>query len=100
MTHFYLFGEKCNCANALKWFRKIILHRPGIEPGTPAWKAAMLTITPSTLVHLQYRLMSHNSKDIMSHNSKYLYSVLWPNDDFSPYILCNIIVINQMQVLN
>ena len=26
------------------------MHRPGIEPGTTAWKAAMLTITPSTLL--------------------------------------------------
>ena len=25
------------------------MRRPGIEPGTTAWKAAMLTITPSTL---------------------------------------------------
>ena len=29
---------------------KYFLRRPGIEPGTTAWKAAMLTITPSTLL--------------------------------------------------
>ena len=27
-----------------------ILRGPGIEPGSTAWKAAMLTITPATLV--------------------------------------------------
>ena len=26
------------------------LRQPGIEPGTTAWKAAMLTITPLTLL--------------------------------------------------
>ena len=25
------------------------VHRPGLEPGTPAWKADMLTPTPTTL---------------------------------------------------
>ena len=28
------------------------MRRPGIEPGTTAWKAAMLTITPSTLLSI------------------------------------------------
>ena len=28
------------------------MRRPGIEPGSTAWKAAMLTIIPPTLVHL------------------------------------------------
>ena len=28
-----------------------ILRQPGIEPGTTAWKAAMLTITPLTPLH-------------------------------------------------
>jgi hypothetical protein len=31
-------------------FRKKKLRQPGIEPGTAAWKATMLTITPLTLV--------------------------------------------------
>ena len=26
------------------------MRRPGVEPGTSAWKAPMLTVTPSTLV--------------------------------------------------
>ena len=25
------------------------MRRPGVEPGTSAWKAPMLTVTPSTL---------------------------------------------------
>ena len=25
------------------------MRRPGVEPGTIAWKATMLTVTPSTL---------------------------------------------------
>ena len=28
------------------------MRRPGIEPGSTAWKAAMLTIIPPTLVHV------------------------------------------------
>ena len=36
-------------ATLTKWlFQKIILRRPGIEPGSTAWKAAMLTIIPPT----------------------------------------------------
>ena len=31
------------------WNLKKCLRQPGIEPGTTAWKAAMLTITPLTL---------------------------------------------------
>ena len=27
------------------------MRRPGLEPGTPAWKADMLTPTPTTLYH-------------------------------------------------
>ena len=26
------------------------MRRPGVEPGTSAWKAPMLTVTPSTLM--------------------------------------------------
>ena len=34
-----------------KTFEKTnVLRRPGIEPGSTAWKAAMLTIIPPTLV--------------------------------------------------
>ena len=29
------------------------LRRPGIEPGSTAWKATMLTITPPTLVSVE-----------------------------------------------
>ena len=29
------------------------MRRPGVEPGTSAWKAPMLTVTPSTLVRLR-----------------------------------------------
>ena len=32
-----------------KFHKKLTLRRPGIEPRTTAWKAAMLTVTPSTL---------------------------------------------------
>ena len=31
-----------------KIFSKRVLRRPGIEPGSTAWKAAMLTIIPPT----------------------------------------------------
>ncbi len=27
------------------------MRRPGLEPGTPAWKAEMLTPTPTTLYY-------------------------------------------------
>ena len=30
------------------------MRRPGIEPGSTAWKAAMLTTIPPTLVNLQH----------------------------------------------
>ena len=29
---------------------KKFMRQPGVEPGTAAWKATMLTVTPSTLV--------------------------------------------------
>jgi hypothetical protein len=32
--------------------RRKKMRRPGIEPGSTAWKAAMLTIIPPTLAHL------------------------------------------------
>ena len=32
-----------------KFHKKLTLRRPGIEPRSTAWKAAMLTVTPSTL---------------------------------------------------
>ena len=40
-------GIKCEklrkCPDSFK------MRRPGVEPGTSAWKAPMLTVTPSTL---------------------------------------------------
>ena len=33
--------------------KKKIMRRPGIEPGSTAWKAAMLTIIPPTQACLQ-----------------------------------------------
>ena len=34
--------------------QKIYVRRPGIEPGTIAWKATMLTTTPPTLLTLHF----------------------------------------------
>ena len=34
------------------------MRRPGIEPGSTAWKAAMLTIIPPTLVQVSYHNIS------------------------------------------
>ena len=31
--------------------RKDHVRRPGVEPGSTAWKATMLTVTPPTLLH-------------------------------------------------
>ena len=39
-----------NCVCIFNNF-KIVLRRPGVEPGSTAWKATMLTVTPPTLVH-------------------------------------------------
>ena len=36
--------------------RKYRMRRPGIEPGSTAWKAAMLTTIPPTPVSLRYFL--------------------------------------------
>ena len=36
---------------------------PGIEPGSNAWKASMLTITPPTLENLQSRKKSDFESD-------------------------------------
>ena len=33
------------------------MRRPGVEPGTNAWKAPMLTVTPSTHVGLLHNLV-------------------------------------------
>ena len=30
---------------------KLHVRRPGVEPGSTAWKATMLTVTPPTLPH-------------------------------------------------
>ena len=45
------------------------MRRPGIEPGTTAWKAAMLTITPSTLLEVY----SYLKPEIIFLNQKYRY---------------------------
>ena len=40
---------------SLNWRRKslfVVMRQPGIEPGSTAWKAAMLTTIPLTLTHL------------------------------------------------
>ena len=48
----YIFSECQNGVFSSCWGRpeiEKILRRPGIEPGSTAWKAAMLTIIPPTL---------------------------------------------------
>ena len=44
----FLFGSKKKTKKKKK--KKKNLRGPGIEPGSTAWKAAMLTITPATLL--------------------------------------------------
>ena len=38
--------------------RIFAMRQPGIEPGSTAWKAAMLTTIPPTLVKLKQRVKS------------------------------------------
>ena len=35
------------------------MRRPGLEPGTPAWKADMLTPTPTTQKNIYYLLFTY-----------------------------------------
>ena len=45
-----------------KIFSKRVLRRPGIEPGSTAWKAAMLTIIPPThLINIPWNYASRHS---------------------------------------
>ena len=45
MMYMYLRGDK------MKLVLKNHVRRPGVEPGSTAWKATMLTVTPPTLLH-------------------------------------------------
>ena len=47
--------------------KKILMRRPGIEPGSTAWKAAMLTTIPPTLVSARCRFES-TSGDVSGYN--------------------------------
>ncbi|GIX97640.1 hypothetical protein CEXT_727541 [Caerostris extrusa] len=46
------------------------LRRPGVEPGSTAWKAAMLTVIPPTLRELSYSksLSGQNWVNVMLHS--------------------------------
>ena len=44
-----LIGNPCSPPQKKTKQQKKKLRRPGIEPGSTAWKATMLTITPATL---------------------------------------------------
>ena len=35
---------------SVDWTKKNLVRRPGVEPGSIAWKATMLTVTPPTLL--------------------------------------------------
>ena len=39
-----------HCAESLSEMEKKMMHWPGVEPGSIAWKATMLTVTPPTLI--------------------------------------------------
>ena len=43
-----LFSSKIMISTPQKETIKKNMHRPGVEPGTAAWKATMLTVTPPT----------------------------------------------------
>ena len=43
------------------------LRQPGIEPGSAAWKATMLTITPLTLYNFKYPLLERVYTQSYSH---------------------------------
>ena len=45
MMYMYLRGDK------MKLVLKNHVRRPGVEPGSTAWKATMLTVTPPTLLY-------------------------------------------------
>ena len=40
---------------------KKILRWPGVEPGSTAWKATMLTVTPPTLAYLFLKIIHYLS---------------------------------------
>ena len=43
-------GAVCTCIPTKKKKKKKFMRWPGVEPGSTAWKATMLTVTPPTLV--------------------------------------------------
>ena len=40
-----------------QFWSKRYVRRPGVEPGSTAWKATMLTVTPPTLLVIQYTIV-------------------------------------------
>lgn len=48
------------------------LRRPGIEPGTDAWKASMLTITPPTLVYILWVTYARDMTAVYNPSFSYL----------------------------
>ena len=45
-------------SNGCEAREKTLLRRPGVEPGSTAWKATMLTVTPPTRVLVRASLFS------------------------------------------
>ena len=46
------------------------MRRPGVEPGSTAWKATMLAITPPTLVEVMYLTLLLNTLNFSCHQRK------------------------------
>ena len=61
-------------------FEKKKMRRPGIEPGSTAWKATMLTITPPTLLSLSKKhiqILSAQQHTIASHKGFLPLEKIW-----------------------
>ena len=49
---------------------KSFMRRPGVEPGSTAWKATMLAITPPTLVEFNHLTLLLNILNFSCHRRK------------------------------
>ena len=61
------FGSSIGQLRHIPWLKNSALRQPGIEPGSTAWKAAMLTTIPLTLIVQNYNVLK-------SENHKYIFA--------------------------
>ena len=61
------FGSSIGQLRHIPWLKNSALRQPGIEPGSTAWKAAMLTTIPLTLIVQNYNVLKRE-------NHKYIFA--------------------------